>query len=110
MRTVHSLSQNDYLVTHSVGPNQDGVRLDTFLKSYYRRRSREQLKKAIESGAVTIRRTQGPHVSTGRLKPSSQLIAGDEVLVLSERKPEPPVCFDYKILFEDEVLFVIEKP
>jgi 23S rRNA pseudouridine1911/1915/1917 synthase len=106
----HSLSENHYLVTHEVGPNQQGIRLDAFLKERYRKRSREQLKRAIDSGAISLKRSQGPHLTVGRLKPSSQLIPGDEVLVLSERKPEPEVCFDYKILFEDEVLFVIEKP
>lgn len=110
MKTSHELSENHYLVSHSVGPNQQGIRLDAFLKQYYRRRSRETLKRAIEEGAITIRRTQGPHVTVGRLKPSSQLLYGDEVLVMSERKPEPEVCFDYKVLYEDETLFVIEKP
>ncbi len=110
MNITRSLSADEYLVTHSVGPNQHGIRLDAFLKDRYRRRSREVLKKAIDSGAITIRRTQGPHVTVGRLKPSSQLIPGDEVLVLTERKPEPEVNFDYRVIFEDEVLFVIDKP
>jgi RluA family pseudouridine synthase len=38
------------------------------------------------------------------------VLSGDHVLVLSERKPEPAVCFDYRILYEDESLFVIDKP
>ncbi len=101
---------DSYLMTHEVGPNQNGIRLDAFLKDRYRKRSREALKRVIDSGAITVRRTQGPHLQVGRLKPSFQLIAGDEVLVLSERKPEPEVNFDYRVLFEDEVLFVIEKP
>ncbi len=110
MNVTHTLTSDHYLVTHSVGPNQNGIRLDTFLKERYRKRSREQLKKAIDSGAISVRRNQGPHLTVGRPKPSSQLIPGDEVLVLTERKPEPEVRFDYKILFEDEVLFVINKP
>jgi 23S rRNA pseudouridine1911/1915/1917 synthase len=110
MNVTHTLTQNHYLVTHSVGPNQHGIRLDAFLKERYHRRSREQLKRAIDSGAVSVRRNQGPHLTVGRPKPSSQLIPGDEVLVLTERKPEPSVCFNYEILFEDETLFVINKP
>jgi 23S rRNA pseudouridine1911/1915/1917 synthase len=93
-----------------VGPNQQGIRLDAFLKERYRKRSREALKRAIDSGAISLKRSQGPHLTVGKLKPSSQLIPGDEVLVLSERKPEPPVSFDYRVIFEDDVLFVIEKP
>src|SRR6476659_2145101 len=110
MNVTRSLTSDHYLVTHSVGPNQNGIRLDAFLKERYHKRSREQLKKAIDAGAVSVRRTQGPHLTVGRPKPSSQLIPGDEVLVLTERKPEPEVRFDYQILFEDESLFVINKP
>src|SRR5690606_1604445 len=88
---------DSYLMTHEVGPNQNGIRLDAFLKDRYRKRSREALKRVIDSGAITVRRTQGPHLQVGRLKPSFQLIAGDEVLVLSERKPEPEVNFDYRV-------------
>lgn len=97
-----------YVVTHRV--EQTGVRLDAFLTDRYRRRSREMMKRAIDSGAIAVSRTQSPHLVLGRLKPSTQLIYGDEVMVVSERKPEPPVCFDYKVIYEDDTLFVIEKP
>jgi 23S rRNA pseudouridine1911/1915/1917 synthase len=110
MNVTHSLSADQYLVTHAVGPNQHGIRLDNFLKERYRRRSREQLKRAIDAGAISVRRTQGPHLQFGKAKPSSQLIPGDEVLVLTERKPEPEVDFNYQILFEDDVIFIINKP
>lgn len=102
--------ENHYLVTHLVDRGQTGIRLDAFLKERYRKRSREALKRAIDSGAITVQRNQGPHLTVGKLKASSQLIAGDEVLVLTERREEPAVNFDYKVLFEDEVLFVIHKP
>lgn len=104
------LTSQHYLVTYHVGPNQHGIRLDQFLKLKYRRRSREQLKGAIDSGAVSLKRTQSPHLIAGKPKPSSHLVPGDEVLVLTERKPEPEVCFDYKILYQDDELFVINKP
>jgi 23S rRNA pseudouridine1911/1915/1917 synthase len=110
MNVSHSLTADHYLVTHLVGPSQHGIRLDNFLKERYRKRSREQLKKAIDTGAVSVKRSQGPHLTVGKTKPSSQLIPGDEVLVLTERKPEPNVCFDYQILYEDQDLFVINKP
>jgi 23S rRNA pseudouridine1911/1915/1917 synthase len=108
LSTDNFKSEDHYLVTHEV--RQTGIRLDAFLKERYRKRSRETLKRAIESGVISIRRAQSPHLVLGKLKPSLQLISGDEVLVLTERKEEPPVNFNYKILFEDEVLFVIEKP
>jgi len=103
-------STEHYVVYHEVGPNQVGIRLDTFLKERYRKRSRESLKNAIEEGAIRVERNGGPHLKLGRLKPASQLIAGDRVLVDSERKPEPEVDFNYSVIFEDDVLFVIMKP
>jgi 23S rRNA pseudouridine1911/1915/1917 synthase len=104
------LTADTYLVRYKVGPNQTGTRLDHFLKDHYRHRSRETLKKAIDTGAITVSRTQSPHLTVGKLKPSSQLVSGDEVHVLSEKKPEPEVNFDYRVIFEDDVLFVIDKP
>lgn len=109
-RTQSFTSEKHYLVTHHVDRNQTGIRLDSFLKDRYRKRSREAIKRAIDSGAITIQRSQGPHLQIGRLKASSQLIAGDEVLVLTQRREEPPVDFNYRILYEDDVLFVIHKP
>lgn len=107
---TRTLTADTYLVGHRVGPHQHGVRLDSFLKSRYRKRSREQIKRAIEEGAITVDRGASAHASVGRLKPSSALMPGDEVFVRSERKPESPVNFNYSILFEDEHLFVIDKP
>jgi 23S rRNA pseudouridine1911/1915/1917 synthase len=109
MKFSENVTDTHYLVTYSV--RQNGIRLDSFLKEHYRKRSREQLKRAIEDdGVVTIQREQSPHLTVGRLKPSLQLLVGDRVLVLTERKVEPEVCFDYRIIFEDDVLFVIDKP
>src|SRR4051794_20333324 len=110
MNITETLTSNHYLVTHLVGPNQHGIRLDSFLKTRYRKRSREQIKRAIGSGAITVKRNQSPHLTWGQTKPSSQLVPGDQVWVMTERKVEPEVCFDYRILFEDEDLFVISKP
>jgi 23S rRNA pseudouridine1911/1915/1917 synthase len=110
MKFTSRLSEDSYQVTHYVDDGYAGMRLDQFLKERYSRRSRAQIQKAIDAGVITIRRGQGAHLTVGRLKPSSPLVGGDEVLVLSERKPEPPVCFDYKIIHEDESLLVIDKP
>lgn len=106
----HHVTADQLLVTHSVTPGEHGSRLDNFIKENYRRRSREQIKRFIQDGSVTVVRDQGPHLQLGRLKPSFQLLTGDEVQILTRRKPEPPVDFSYKILYEDETLFIIDKP
>ena len=107
---VKSLIGNQYLVKYSVGHTQAGIRLDRFLMARYRKRSREQLKKAIDSGAITISREGGKHLSLGKIKPSIALQQGDVVHVVSRRAKEPEVNFDYKVLFEDDAILVINKP
>lgn len=87
----------------------NGMRLDRFLMDRYRRRSREQLKRAIEIGAITVVR-EGAHQPAGRMKASFTLQDNDIVRVLSRRRPEPPVDFDYQILFEDDDILVVNKP
>jgi 23S rRNA pseudouridine1911/1915/1917 synthase len=85
------------------------MRLDRFLMDRYRRRSREQLKRAIEMGAITVDRI-GLHHPAGKMKASFSLQGGDIVKVLSRRKPEPEVNFNYTILFEDDDILVVDKP
>lgn len=109
MNVFHSLGADHYLVTHNVGPNESGWRIDAFLKHRYKRRSREQIKRALDTGAVTIKRTLS-HSQVGKLKPATSLMLGDVVHVMTERKPEPEVNFNYRIIHEDDTLFIIEKP
>ncbi len=103
-------SGTEYRVTHSVGSNQAGIRLDRFLMDRYTRRSREKIKRVIDSGAVTVIRESARHLSLGKIKASFSLQPGDIVQVISIRKPEPPVNFNYRILHEDAEILVIDKP
>jgi 23S rRNA pseudouridine1911/1915/1917 synthase len=104
------ISGSEYKVTHSVGANQAGIRLDRFLMDRYTRRSREKIKRVIDSGAVTVLRESARHLSVGKIKASFSLQPGDIVQVISIRKPEPEVNFAYKILYEDPEILVIDKP
>lgn len=105
-----TLRHNEYQVTLSVGANQSGVRLDRFLAQHYKNRSREQLKRAIENGAVTVDRPGAKHLLMGKLKASFSLQGGDIVKLLSKRQREPEVNFAYDTLYEDEAIFVLAKP
>jgi len=104
------ISKDQFLVTHAVYPKHAGVRLDRFLMERYRHRSREQLKRAIESGAITVIREGSTHLHAGRMKASFGLQPGDVVRVLSTRHPEPEVNFNYRILYEDADIAVVDKP
>ena len=108
--TTRQLTGTQYLVTHSVNPGHTGMRLDKFLMDRYRHRSREQLKKAIDNGSITVKRGGSKHLILGKLKASFSLQAGDVIHVMSTKQKEPEVNFNYKILYEDEHIAVVNKP
>jgi 23S rRNA pseudouridine1911/1915/1917 synthase len=103
-----TLTGNTYLVKYTVGHQQAGTRLDRFLMVRYKKRSREQIKKAIDTGAITIQRPG--YMNLGKMKPSMPLKKGDVVHVLSTKSKEPEVNFDYKTLYEDDAILVLHKP
>lgn len=99
-----------YWVSHVVLASQSGMRLDAFLKQRYRRRSRSKLQQVIADGRIFLKRALGAHLTPGRIKSSFVVLEGDEILIQTERKPEPEVDFNYRILYEDEFLFIVDKP
>jgi 23S rRNA pseudouridine1911/1915/1917 synthase len=109
-QTTETLTPDTYLVSHRVGHQQHGMRVDQFLKERYSRRSREQIKKAIDLGQITIKREQHDYLQIGKIKASTALVTGDVVHVLTVKTKEPEVNFNYSVIYEDEQLFVISKP
>jgi 23S rRNA pseudouridine1911/1915/1917 synthase len=107
---THEWDKQTYLLELEVKIQSGSVRLDSFLKQYYKRRSRQQIQAAIADGRVHVIRNQGPHLHLGKLKPSFALIPGDRVQVLTEKKPEPKVNFNYTVLYEDRHILVVDKP
>jgi len=99
---TNTTKADSFLVTWTVQPGENAMRLDLFLKEKYRRLSREYLQKAIKEGRVTLNHEIA--------KPSRLLRTGDKVYVLSVKKEEPEVDFNYKILYEDESILVVDKP
>lgn len=110
MLVSHKVFQDSFLITYTVEGDQESVRLDQFLKKRYHRRSRQELKKVIRSGRVVIVRKEGNRLPVGKPKPSLQLMVGDEVQIQTQRGPEPEVDFNYRVLYEDNSIYVIDKP
>src|SRR3989344_6011591 len=102
MAKLAQTTENTYLVTWTVEPGEDGKRLDLYLKSKYSRLSRESLKRGIQGGMVMINREKA--------KPARLLRLQDQVSVLTVKKNEPEVDFNYEILYEDQSLLLINKP
>ncbi len=109
-RVKKTLTGDTFTVSHTVGHRQSGIRLDAYLKMHYPGRSRESLKRAIDRGVIEVIRSSKHHTELGALKASTALHDSDQVLVISKRQPEPSANFDYKVLYEDEAIIVIEKP
>ena len=102
MSRIDTALENSYLVTWTVEPGENGLRLDLFLKEKYRTLSRERIQKSIKDGRTTVNHDQ--------TKPSRLLKTGDKVFVLSVKGNEPPVDLNYKIIYEDDTILVVDKP
>ena len=88
-----------------VPPEHAGERIDTFVASRLAHTSRSQIRRAIESGDITV--------SFHPVKPSYCVRPGDEIQVELtcpaplEAAPEP---IPLEIIYEDEEIIVINKP
>lgn len=103
MAREHQTTAETYLVTWTVEPGEEGMRLDLFLKEKYRKLSREYLQRGIKEGNITLN-----HKST---KPAAVLRIKDKVFVLSKNKGrEPEVDFNFETLYEDDHIVVVNKP
>ena len=91
-----------------VGPDGDGMRLDTFLASCEGMPSRSACAKLIETGAVSIN-------STAATSKSERVLLGDRIqAVVPLPEPEPGALvpnpdIELDIRFEDDWLLVLSK-
>ena len=88
-----------------VDPGRDGFRLDRFLSSRIARLSRTRVQTIVDNGQVR-------RVDTGEvLLRASQRVRAGEALVIRRPAPrEPEVVLDYREIYRDEALLVIDKP
>jgi 23S rRNA pseudouridine1911/1915/1917 synthase len=95
----------DAELTFNIGPDQAGTRLDTYLASQIEGWSRARLQRLIDSEDVLV---------NGKIaKPSYKLHDGDEIeveLVASPIDVFTPEDIPLDIVYEDDVLMVVNKP
>jgi 23S rRNA pseudouridine1911/1915/1917 synthase len=87
-----------------VAPEHAGQRLDRYLQGRFPWRSRAWVQAIVRDHALD---------SDGRaLKPARIVRAAEEIQLVFASQPEPPEAppVDVNILYEDETLFVIDKP
>jgi 23S rRNA pseudouridine1911/1915/1917 synthase len=88
-----------------VDPARDGFRLDRFLSSRIARLSRTRVQTIVDAGQV--RRADTGEV----LRRAAQRVRAGDALVIRRPAPrEPEVVLDYREIFQDESLLVIDKP
>jgi len=90
-------------VCYRAGAEHAGWRVDIFLRSKMKRRSREEIQAWMARGQV---------MRGGRaLKPADRLRAQDEVLVRFARREDPPARYEsLPVVYEDECLLAVNKP
>lgn len=79
-----------------------GLRLDHYLKRQIPRLSRTRLQNIIRDQLLPVRGR--------RLKPSSSVALGDEIVMRRQAQPEPPCPRTFEVLYDDAQMMVIDKP
>ena len=88
-----------------VGTAAHGYRLDRFLALRFTRMSRNRVHKMLAAGGIRCR-------SSGEvLAKNAQRVRAGQVLVIRRPAPtEPAVILDYRVVYEDPYLLVLDKP
>lgn len=85
----------------TVESHSEGIRLDHWLAARFTYLSRNQWQNQVKAGTV--------QVNNSEVRSSRILHAGDVVLFKPENIIEPPVDFNYEIIYEDEFFLVVNK-
>lgn len=91
-------------IPFDVEATHDGYRLDRFLKARVKRMSRTRLQHIIGRGQVRHRASGEP------LKASFRVRTGDQLIVYRPAPIEPDAVMDYRVVYEDSALMVVDKP
>jgi RluA family pseudouridine synthase len=96
-------TESHYLITYIVDDSNKGLRLDLYLKKHYTNRSRNWIHHLIHSSLVLVNDKPS--------KPSYKLKPGEIIKIFIEKNTkEPEINREYKIVFEDKDIMVINKP
>ena len=88
-----------------VPPEKAGRRLDQFLVDHLDRLSRARVQRLLDAGGHRVSRADGT-----KLRASSLLVAGEELVVVRPRVAEPDAPLDFGVIHEDDALLVVDKP
>jgi 23S rRNA pseudouridine1911/1915/1917 synthase len=101
------MEQNTYTLEYTITHEYCGMRLDHFLIKMLPTRSRTQIQKAITDHRVYIIRTQ---IQAPLVKAHAKVLLHDKIRIIVPKKTEPNVPFHFSTIFQDDWLWVINKP
>ncbi len=82
--------------------HEDRARLDRILADRYPRFNRGEWQDRIRAGDVLV--------NDALARPSRKVATGDTIRFRFQRGPEPEVSRDYRIVYEDDALYIVDKP
>ncbi|WP_372655771.1 RluA family pseudouridine synthase [Halobacteriovorax sp.] len=108
-----TFESNKYTAVYLVEEEHDGMRLDQYLQTYLASWSREQVKKKISQGDISIKDRPGKH------RASTKIYTRDIITLITNKTEHEDEYWngellelqtEPEILFEDEDLIIISKP
>lgn len=89
------------IITTTLKADAEGKNLDQYLAGRFSYHSLEKWREIIDDGQIAVNDRHCPF--------NSILHEGDIIVYTPQGLEEPPVSFDYSIVYEDDFLFVINK-
>ena len=93
------------LIPLEVDPARAGLRLDRFIASRIARLSRTRVQGIIDAGRVRCAATGEP-----LLRAAQRLRLGQRLIIERPAPREPAVVLDYRVLYQDDDLLILDKP
>lgn len=88
-----------------VDPGRDGYRLDRFLSHKFTRLSRNRIHQMIARSRVIDEASEAPLT-----KNAFRVRAGQRLVIHRPAPIEPPAVLDYRVIYQDEYIMVVDKP
>lgn len=91
---------SERIIRTAAGPGDEGERLDSWLSGRFPYLSRARWQEEIRAGRILL---------NGRRTRCSRVLRAGDAVEFFPSASEPPVVFDYRIVYEDAELLVVDK-
>ena len=101
-RIVEKENESARICAVSIRPGQDGQAVLDFLSVRFTYLDRDEWRRELAAGSLLV---NGQKAGAGQ-----RLVAGDRLSYRMTEGGEPPVATDFKVVYEDQDLLVVDKP